>query len=219
MTPSTILPRGTREAEIKAIIINELRKRQRISDSAIIADEYQLAGTGVRADLAIQTKTKIIGIEIKSEFDSLRRLRRQVEVYQKYFDRTLLLVSRKHLTNISPSDFPNVEFWSLDKENILKKLSSPTAKKNQASPPYLSLLTKVEMRKYEGLKISDKQKLMQSFKDRYGETSATFWLHVGRGLVTTDHLALLSRFRSMRSLNDRIKEEKKSQVEAWASAT
>jgi len=50
----------------------------------------------VRADLIMITPDRLYGIEIKSDADSYVRLKKQVEYYDRYFDRNYLVVGSSH---------------------------------------------------------------------------------------------------------------------------
>ena len=50
----------------------------------------------VRADLIMITPGMLFGIEIKSDADSYVRLNKQVEYYDRYFDRNILVVGSSH---------------------------------------------------------------------------------------------------------------------------
>ena len=54
-----------------------------------------------RADLVMVTPGKLYGIEIKSDADSYVRLKRQVEYYDKYYDRNVVVVGSTHAHHVS----------------------------------------------------------------------------------------------------------------------
>ncbi len=53
-----------------------------------------------RADVVMITDTAIFGIEIKSDADSYARLARQVEDYDRYYDRNIVVVGTSHAQHI-----------------------------------------------------------------------------------------------------------------------
>jgi len=117
------------ESQLKAALLNKLRSRRRIGLKTIVANELPLGTTGVRADLALLGR-RFIGIEVKSELDSLRRLRKQLTVYERYFDRTILLVAEKHLIRLKLEPDSRIEIWSCSSSGILSQITASPAKNN-----------------------------------------------------------------------------------------
>lgn len=62
----------------------------------MVINEFTNLNCGVRADLALVSREEISAFEIKSEYDSIRRLERQVSIYRQYFDRVTLVVAPCH---------------------------------------------------------------------------------------------------------------------------
>lgn len=60
-----------------------------------ILEEFPMGDS--RADMLLVTKTKLIGLEIKSDRDSFERLARQVLDYEKFFDTNYLVVGTYHV--------------------------------------------------------------------------------------------------------------------------
>lgn len=60
-----------------------------------ILEEFPMGDS--RADLLLVTKTKLIGLEIKSDRDSFVRLSRQIKDYEKFFDENYLVVGTYHV--------------------------------------------------------------------------------------------------------------------------
>ena len=60
-----------------------------------ILEEFPMGDS--RADMLLVTKTKLIGLEIKSDRDSFERLARQVKDYEKFFDTNYLVVGTCHV--------------------------------------------------------------------------------------------------------------------------
>jgi hypothetical protein len=59
--------------------------------------EVGLWGNSVRIDLARLTDLRLEGFEIKSDGDTLARLRNQADIYNLIFDTVTLVAARKHL--------------------------------------------------------------------------------------------------------------------------
>jgi hypothetical protein len=62
----------------------------------LIVDELQICGGDGRADIAVIGE-EMIGYEIKSEVDDIRKLYRQVEIYSRVFDGVYLVCTSNHL--------------------------------------------------------------------------------------------------------------------------
>ncbi len=63
-----------------------------------------------RADVVMVTPDALYGIEIKSDADTYARLAGQVKYYNKYFDRTILVVGSSHATHAAEHVPP---FWGI----------------------------------------------------------------------------------------------------------
>ena len=64
-------------------------------DENRIIEEFPMGDS--RADMLLVTKTKLIGLEIKSDRDSFVRLERQIKDYEKFFDTNYLVVGTYHV--------------------------------------------------------------------------------------------------------------------------
>jgi len=60
-----------------------------------IFEEFPMGDS--RADMLLVTKTKLIGLEIKSDRDSFVRLERQIKDYERFFDTNYLVVGTYHV--------------------------------------------------------------------------------------------------------------------------
>src|SRR5579859_5791300 len=98
--PKPLTKRRFDEVDIKASVLNELRSQGRIDRRTPIANEFCLGRTGVRVDLMLWSD-ELIGIEVKSELDSLRRLAGQLSAYTAYCDHTVLVVASRHLSQLA----------------------------------------------------------------------------------------------------------------------
>lgn len=82
----------------EALYLHLLNKYGEDVNSKIV-HEMGLAHGFVRIDLAV-INGEFKGYEIKSEADNLKRLPRQIEEYNKVFDRMYIVTQRKHLPEI-----------------------------------------------------------------------------------------------------------------------
>ncbi len=89
------------EREMRSFLINRIYQTQSSSDSVLI-EELDLCIGEARIDLAI-VNGKSLGIEIKSDRDTLNRLPKQIEVYSKVFDRVDIVSGSKLLRSILSS--------------------------------------------------------------------------------------------------------------------
>lgn len=210
------------ESDLKAVAISRLHRTRRITSQAIIANEYRLADSGVRADLAILDK-KFIGIEIKSDLDSLRRLASQVKAYDLYFDLTILLVAEKHIANIK-FDLSRVELWSVSTSGKVKTISKPTrARPKFARERLVDLLPARTRRRVQAPKqgsiLSDlaTESFRKYFTDRFSITSMAFW----RGSTASESgkcdLSSLSIYKPLRSRAVARANQRASVFKEWAS--
>lgn len=180
------------EVQIKAKALNRLRRLNRINQRTAIASELPLYGSGVRADLAYCTTKRIVGIEIKSDFDSLRRLRRQMDVYVRHFDHSILILGQNNLRKIETSEFPEIEIWSVlgDKIEIIQRI-------------------KLAHRHNSSLET------IANFRKKFEPTSQNFWLTVKGRSVSTDDLAALSRYHELRRLGTELESKYEEIVSQW----
>lgn len=63
----------------------------------LVVEEMVIGMGRVRADVVTISSTQLVGIEVKSAADTLRRLPRQVEWYGRVFDRCVLAADPHHL--------------------------------------------------------------------------------------------------------------------------
>lgn len=69
--------------------------RQYADQATLVVNELGLKHGKCRADIAV-INSHLIGYEIKSDEDSLRRLDKQIEIYNNVFDRATVIVGTKH---------------------------------------------------------------------------------------------------------------------------
>jgi hypothetical protein len=194
-----------KELDIKAKILTRLRRDRVINKHTILTSEFSVGSSNLRADLALLS-TEFIGIEIKSEFDSLRRLPNQLSNYCRLFDRVILVVAEKHLPSLSTMELSGADIWQIRRDGSLQFVASASSHTRQIEKiSLISLLTKREIKKIK-LQLaqisSDEKKTIffDAFSERFAETSATFWNAVGRKDVKPRDLTLLSRFHEQRTM-------------------
>lgn len=182
------------EAEIKAAVLNRLREQGRIDRRSVLASEFCLGRTGVRTDLAVQAG-QFIGIEIKSELDSLRRLAAQLSAYRSHFDITVLVVATRHLPAVAAIDLSGLELWECAADGALR-ITQAMASGPVPEPCWTDLMTQVERRRFSA--EDGRWSFQRAFEYRFAATSREFWRAVGRRKIKPEDLTKLSRFRDAR---------------------
>jgi len=84
------------ESMMKAYLLDYWRSSGYISSSTLVINELTFVGLSRRIDLALVKDGELIGIEIKSELDTLKRLDGQLEEYAAYFDKIYVFTTEKH---------------------------------------------------------------------------------------------------------------------------
>jgi len=87
------------DAEIRQSFHRKMLRRQHARNDTLVIDELGLNHGKCRADIAV-INGHLVGYEIKSDNDSLRRLREQVKSYNAVFDRAFIVVGESHIDNI-----------------------------------------------------------------------------------------------------------------------
>ncbi|MCG2585825.1 sce7726 family protein [Massilia sp. TS11] len=97
------------ESDIKAAVIDKLFASAALSD-AVLINEMVIANWSRRADLVV-ANGKLHAFEIKSDFDSLRRLHGQIETYLTRFDKVTVVCTPKFAHLVKESTEARVEIW------------------------------------------------------------------------------------------------------------
>ncbi|MCX2895480.1 sce7726 family protein [Stenotrophomonas lactitubi] len=212
------------ESDIKAIAIARLVRMRRITSSSIIANEYRLGGSGIRADLAILDRT-FIGVEVKSDRDTLRRLASQVSAYQRYFDRTILVLADKHLPNIR-IDLSGVEVWSISDSGAIKTISA--CKRARPADLRQNLIDLLPSRQRNRLLDPNQGTLMgkavvetfrEYFTNRFKPTSIAFWESIADRSFDGNDMKALSVYKPLRSKATEIALRHASALKGWGSVS
>ncbi len=90
-----------------------------------------------RADAIMISQKEMVGFEVKSDKDSLVRLKRQIPDYDKYFDRNYLVIG-EHFENkakeVLPSHWGIIKIWDADDNGNLMVCEIRTATNNPQNP-------------------------------------------------------------------------------------
>lgn len=195
------------EAHVKAAILTHVRSLAGRGQKPIVTAEFTLGSSGTRADLAFFTEGSI-GIEIKTEFDSLRRLAGQMEAYSRYFDLAIAVVAPKHVERVNDDLLFGASLWTYDNQCSLNEVRR--GKINSVSDAATAdLLTQAEL---------DASDFREAMSGRYGETSAQFWRAVARRSVKPKDLRLLSRFAERRDQARDLARKREVQWTKWLAA-
>ena len=87
------------DAEIRQSFHRKVLRCQHGRSNTLVIDELGLQHGKSRADIAV-VNGHLVGYEIKSDNDSLRRLRLQIESYNAVFDRAFIVVGNRHIESI-----------------------------------------------------------------------------------------------------------------------
>jgi hypothetical protein len=88
-----------RDAQVRRAFHESVLKSANGSDDTIVINELGLKNGVIRADIAV-LNGKMIGYEIKTERDTLKRLPAQVTAYSEVFDKAFIITTRKHLKQV-----------------------------------------------------------------------------------------------------------------------
>lgn len=209
------------EVDIKALVLGRLRRLGLIDSSTPVASEFRLGNRPSRADLAAFGRS-FIGVEVKSESDSLRRLPAQMAAYNQHFERIVLAVAERHVSNLDLTMLQGAELWIVQKNGQIHTAEHGVGAKTFA-PDFTSLMTKAESRRFlprpgePQPPLSQRDAFSAAFRARYEETSAAFWREVKGRSITADHLEMLSRFRSVRERQSQFVVERNGRRLEWCA--
>lgn len=195
------------EAQLKAATLSRVRQAVGRGRKPIVTAEFSLGDSGVRADLAV-FGDELIGFEIKTEKDTLRRLPSQMDAYSRYFHHAVAIVAPNHLRNLREDHLQGASLWTYDDRGSLTQLHQ--GRVNPIDTATLEgVLTQAERRKLD---------FMAAMQSRYGATSKLFWQTVARRCIRPDDLPLLSRFADSRAQARRFAAEREAQWGHWLAA-
>lgn len=212
-------PPSLREADAKAAVLQALRQHRQIDRHTVVANEFSLGRVGVRADLALFTRNQLIGVEVKTDADSLKRLERQLTGYRRYFDRIVLVVGDRHLQRLRQMEMSDLEVWRFTSTSEVEIVQE------QAIQPYpdcrVDLLTQDE--RVRAARRAAKDEALHAIathllSERFKRTSEEFWRTVGRGRIQKSHLGCLSRFESGRLAVETHRAEQSAFWSTWDAA-
>src|SRR5438552_16067464 len=88
------------DSEIRRSLHRKLLRAHHAARDTLVIDELGLKNGCCRADIAV-VNGRLVGYEIKSDRDSLARLKKQILFYDSVFDSVTIVVGRRHRAVIS----------------------------------------------------------------------------------------------------------------------
>lgn len=197
----------------------------------VVTLEFSLFGTNIRADLAALSEDGFIGVEIKSEGDTLRRLPAQLAGYARCFDHTIVVAAQKHLRGLLELDLHGAALWTIEGDR--RKPQAGGAPNLLKPNDFLRMMTQEDrnreirdLTRQAGGKASlpptvtaqvARRAFEGAFKRRYAHTSNQFWASVAGRPIERDDLRLLSRFYAERRRASDAEQARELFWRNWAS--
>lgn len=127
------------------MLINKLISSGRLSNDAILINEFTVDKAERRVDIALITENYFEAFEIKSEADSLSRLSGQTSKYLEYFDKVTIISAKKHSNRIQDLLNENIGLWEINnnKFKVIKRGRKKTVKEKQK---IINLMTASELK-------------------------------------------------------------------------
>lgn len=221
-TPNGPLPLSSRrmknlppnEIELKAAVLNRLLALNMLRRGDLLMSELPLPGTSVRADLVcLAANGRLLGIEIKSDRDSLSRLDRQLDTYRTYFDEVIVAVGQRHLARVLDSTDAEISVWvargGQSLENVRDCCTQRCAPKSGAD-----LLTQRQAR---DARTADRSAYRDALRNRFSKTSDMFWQATTHREIEPKDLRQLSRFEGMRAEATKSQAVREAMLSSWAN--
>lgn len=204
------------EAAVKAQVLSHIRQASG-RKKPILTAELTLGTSGTRADVVVLGDAELIGIEIKTERDSLRRLPSQLEAYSRYFDHVVVVAASCHFAELAEIDLHGASVWRSTKDGLDPVISGHP---NSVSPlAYLDLMTRQEKKEVVAKGDSTvREHYFDTFTRRYGHTSRDLWRSVARRKIKPEDVRLLSRFNERRAAVQAVAQEREERWQRWQDA-
>lgn len=134
------------EYDIKDFLKNYLFNKGDVSKESFLVTEFNISNFSRRVDMVLFSDKKNIAFEIKSDFDTLVRLKPQTEEYLKCFDKIIVVAAEKHIKKALDITPDNVGVWKLkDNEITIIRKGKEAKIKNKVN--YIRMMTMPELRK------------------------------------------------------------------------
>ncbi len=179
-----------------------------------------------RADVVMLTPEKLYGIEIKSDADSYTRLKKQVDCYDQFYDRNIIVAGSKHAMHVK-EHVPEwwgiitveilddkVDFYVLREASDNPKLDAKKKISILWRPELSALLEKNELPKYkEKSKLFVQEALLAKVKPEI------LWPQVHEELFERDYNTIAEKIAEFRKTNGLHKRRKKRISKKYKSGT
>ncbi|MBB3006015.1 sce7726 family protein [Cupriavidus alkaliphilus] len=208
------------ETDLKVAVIDHLYARSMLND-AVLINEMVVANWSRRADLAV-ANGRLWAFELKSDLDTLARLKGQVETYQQRFDKVVVVTTERYLARSASMLPESVGLWSveptLDGRRKVRVVRPGRVEEVRERSALLGFLLKTELvallrsvSKAASIEIhrralesqaselpvaTIRRFVLSSLKARYAETFAAF-TRARRECTQPESLALLSKAKLM----------------------
>lgn len=208
------------ETMIKAEVLDLIRSQSTRRTRPVVATEFQILRGQTRADLAILSN-EFVGVEIKSQKDSLKRLVKQSHDYRASFDRTILVLDGSHLVAYLGINFRFCDVWTFDENKKLRQFSEGVHERIPDENLYAMLNLKereAAFRDPRFSKLTKREIFFYFFKNKFGPTSEQFWQSVGRRKINREDIRYLSRFRDNRVAAEQVAISREKEWADWLRA-
>jgi hypothetical protein len=204
------------EAAVKAQVLSHIRRASG-RRTPILTAELTLGKSGARADVAVLSDQELIGLEIKTARDNLRRLPAQLAAYSRYFDHVVVVAAPCHLAALARMELYGASIWRTDEQGLDPVI---TGAANSVSPlAYLDLMTRQEKKEVVAkANMTVRKHYFDTFTRRYEQTSLTLWRSVAGRKIKADDVRLLSRFNERRTAFQAIAQERQERWQRWQDA-
>lgn len=204
------------EAAVKAQVLSHIRHASG-GQKPILTAELTLGTSGTRADVAVLANAELIGLEIKTERDSLRRLPSQLEAYSRYFDHVVVVAASSHFAELAKINLHGASVWRSSKDGLDPIITGQAH--SVSSLAYLDLMTRQEKKDIVSKgSATAREHYFDTFARRYGEISRTFWQSVAGRKIKADDVRLLSRFNEHRRAVQLVAREREERWRRWQEA-
>ncbi|MBU3824936.1 MAG: sce7726 family protein [Candidatus Oceanisphaera merdipullorum] len=203
------------ETEIKSLVLTHLITKGILTSTDTIFNEFTVDNASRRVDLAITKGNELWAFEIKSEADTLVRLKGQIETYSKYFDKVFVIVASKHTESALKFVSKSIALWEINgKELIIKQKGQKKLIRNPSSfIDMMNIPDLVKVANNNGLKLKSKRRedlvnvlikinasilrkaALKAIINKYHFSSKVFFDRVIDRTITSDDISLLSRFK------------------------
>ncbi|VGP97124.1 hypothetical protein SB5439_03325 [Klebsiella variicola] len=151
------------ESAIKALVIKDIFLKENnataISNNFVI-DEFSVANFSRRVDLIHSRNDKIFAYEIKSEFDSLSRLKGQVDEYLTHFDKVTVVAAPRHIDKALLLTPKHVAVWEVadSKLKIVRRGKILPITDKMKFIRMMTLIELLSLAKKSNIEIKDKKR-------------------------------------------------------------